>query len=126
MCSLFLVSCLAFFLKYFFLIFFPDFELCLLFNIIVFGFKKPKFKNTNFWSKGGLQHNGFFIKLCFAKCEQLSFFGFFFGNFLVVFKKHYKICILAHFSKQKNTTKKNNVIIWSKLSAIIWSKLGAS
>ena len=81
-----------------------------MFNIIVFGFKKPKFKNTNFWSKGGLQHNGFFINLCFAKCEKLSFFGvFFFGNFLAAFQKNtIKIGILAHFSKQK-ITKKNGI-----------------
>ena len=76
-------------LNFFFLsFFFPDLELCLFFNIIVFGFKKPKFKNTNFWSKGGLQHNGFFMNLCFAKCEKLSFFwGAFFGKFLAVFQK---------------------------------------
>ena len=46
-----------------------------LFNINVLGFKKTKLKNTNFWSKGGLQQNGvFFMTLCFAKCEKLSFF----------------------------------------------------
>ena len=32
-------------------------------------------KNRKFWSKGGLQQNVFFfINLCFAKCEKLSFF----------------------------------------------------
>ena len=106
MCSLFLVSCLVFSLKSLFLIFlFSWFWVMLLFNIIVFGFKKPKLKNTNFWSKGGLQHNGFFMNLCFARCEKLSFFwGLVFAIFWLLFKKHYKIGIWAHFSKQKITT----------------------
>ena len=93
----FFFGCLSCFLfEISFLIFvFSRFELCFLFNIIVFGFKKPKLKNTNFWSKGGLQHNGFFMNLCFAKCEKLSFLVFFFGKFWVAFKKHYKS---RHFS----------------------------
>ena len=69
-----------------------------------FWFQKPKFKNTNFWSKGGLQHNGFFfMNLCFAKCEKLSFFwGAFFWQIFGCFSKStIKIGILAHFSKQK-------------------------
>ena len=57
-----------------YLFFFPDFKLCLLFNINVFGFKKHKLKNTNLGSRGGLQQNGFITNLCFAKCEKLSFF----------------------------------------------------
>ena len=58
-----------------------------LFIINVFGFKNPKLKNTNFWSKGKLQENGFFMSLCFAKCEKLSFFGPFWGQILVVLQK---------------------------------------
>ena len=83
MCSLFLVSCLVFSLKYFFLsFFFPDFELCLLFNIIVCGFKKPKFKNTNFRTKGGLQHNVFFLSSCVLQnVKSYRFFCFFWQNF---------------------------------------------
>ena len=61
-CSLFWVSCLVFSLKSLFLIFvfFPDFELCFLFNIIVFGFKKTVEKHI-FSKKGGLQQNGVFL-----------------------------------------------------------------
>ena len=82
------LSCFLFEISFSYLSFFPDFELCLLFNINVFGFKKPKFKNTNFWSKGELQHNGFFMNLCFAKCEKLSFiWGAFFGKILAAFQK---------------------------------------
>ena len=42
-----------------------------------------KKKNRFFGSKGGLQQNGFFfINLCFAKCEKLSFFvPLFWANF---------------------------------------------
>ena len=84
------LSCFLFEISFSYLCVFPDFELCFLLNIIVFGFKKPKLKNTNFWSRGGLQHNGFFcMSLCFAKCEKLSFWGggLFFGKILVAFQK---------------------------------------
>ena len=106
--SLFLVSCLVFSLKSLFLyLCFPDLELCFLFNIIVFGFKKPKLRNTNFGSTRGLQHNGFFMNLCFAKCEKLSFLGgAFFWPFFGCFSKNtIKRGISAHFSKQTITKK---------------------
>ena len=49
---------------------------------------------------------GFFMNLCFAKCEKLSFF---FWHFFGCFSKNtIKIGILAHFSKQK-ITKKNGI-----------------
>ena len=82
-----------------------------MFNIIVFGFKKPKFKNTNFWSKGGLQHNGFFLSTCVLQnVKSYRFFwGAFFWQFFGCFSKNtIKIGILAHFSKQK-ITKKNGI-----------------
>ena len=76
-----------------------------LFNINVFGFKKHKLKNTIFWSRGGLQQNVlFFMNLCFAKCEKLSFFLFFlaiFGQILVDVQKHYKHRYFSTFLKQK-------------------------
>ena len=75
------VSCLVFSL--FFSLLFPDCKLCFLFNSNVFRFKKPKLKNTNFWSKRGFQFF-FFLSLCFAKCQKLSFFWggpFFLANF---------------------------------------------
>ena len=57
----------------------PDYKLCFLFNINVFGFKKPKLKTTNFWSKGGCNKTVFFMNLCLAKCEKLSYFWAIFG-----------------------------------------------
>ena len=80
-----------------------------LFNINVFGFKKPKLKNNNFWWKGGLQQNGFFfIDLCFARCEKLSFFvAAFLVNFDWCSKRTIKIGISAHFyNKKKQKLKK--------------------
>ena len=69
--SHYLVSCLVFSLRSLCRIlgffFFPDFKLCSLFNINVFGFKKYKFKNTNFWWRGGLQQNVFFNEPVFCK-----------------------------------------------------------
>ena len=54
----------------------------------VFGFKTNNFKNTIVWSRGGLQQNGFFINLCFGKCEKLSFIGGpVFGQILVDVQK---------------------------------------
>ena len=75
----------------------------------MFGFKECKFKKTLFFSKKrGLQHNGFFfMSLCFAKCEKLSFFWQFFGIFWLIFKNTIKIGVLAHFSKQ--TITKNGI-----------------
>ena len=72
-----------------------------LFNINVLGFKKTKLKNTNFWSKGELQQNGFFMKLCFGKCEKLSFFCPLFAKFWLMFKKHYKKRYFSTFLKTK-------------------------
>ena len=102
--SLFLFSVFFFLSSSFFLsLLFPHFKLCFLFNIKVFGFKTENLKKNIFWSKGGLQQNGFFfINLCFAKCQKLSFFfGHFFGNFWLMFKKHYKNRYFSTFLKAK-------------------------
>ena len=76
-----------------------------LFNIIVSGFKIPKLKNTNFWSKRGLQQNGFLSTCALQNVKSYRFFGggHFMANFVDV-QKHYKIGISAHFWKQKNKT----------------------
>ena len=109
-CSLCLVSCLVFSLKSLFLIFVFSWFWVMFVQHHCFWFqKKPKLKNNNFWSKGGLQHNGFFMNLCFAKCEKLSFFfggGLFLANFWLFFKKRYKIRHFSTFFKAKNYTKK--------------------
>ena len=57
-----------------------------------------------FGQEGGCNKTFFwFYQLpVYAKCEKLSFFGggCFWGNFLLMFKKHHKIGISAH-EKQK-------------------------
>ena len=61
-------------------------------------------KNTNFGQKGGgggCNKTFFFvIKLCFQKCEKLSFlFPLFLAKFWLMFKNTVKIGISAHFQK---------------------------
>ena len=59
-----------------FVFFFFDFKLCFCSTSLFLVSKKPKLKNTNFWSKGGgCNKTVFFMNLCFAKCEKLSFWG---------------------------------------------------
>ena len=55
-----------------------------LFNIIVFGFKKTQVEKHQFLVKRGVATKRFFfMNLCFAKCEKLSFFlgATFWANF---------------------------------------------
>ena len=88
--SLFLVSCLVFSLKSLFLIFvfFSDFELCFLFNIIVFGFKTQVEKH-NFSKKWVCNITVFFLSTCVLQNVKSYRFwgGIFFCKFLVVFEK---------------------------------------
>ena len=79
--------------SFFLSLLFPDFKLCFLFNIKVFGFKtknlKKKKKKKHFLVKRGVATKRFFfINLCFANCQKLSFFfGPFFWQFLVDVQK---------------------------------------
>ena len=67
-------------------------------------------KNTFFQKKGGCNITGFFMNLCFAKCEKLSFFflAIFLAFFWLFFKKRYKN---RHFSTffEANNYKKNGI-----------------
>ena len=128
--SLFMVSCLVFLFQIHFsyLCFFPGIQLCFLFNINVFGFKKHKLRNTNFWSKGELQQNVFFFFFtCVLKnMKSYRFFCPFLANFLLMFKKHCKNRYFSTFSKAKKRKMtifqsyylgQVNVIIWAKFAA---------
>ena len=95
-------SFLPFFLSssFFLSLLFPDFKLCFLFNIKVFGFKTKNLEKNIFWSKGGLQQNGFFLSTCVL--QNVKSYRFFFGHFfLAIFgwcsKNTIKIGISAHF-----------------------------
>ena len=90
-----------------------------LFNIIVLGFKKPKLKTPIFGQKGGCNKTVFFMNLCFAKCEKLSFWGANFWQILVDVQKHYKISISALFLKQnKEKGPFFKVSNWSKSKSV--------
>ena len=55
---------------------FPDFKLCFLFNINVFGFKTNNLTKQFFWSKGGLQQNVFSLWICVLQnVKSYRFFG---------------------------------------------------
>ena len=72
--------------------------------------KNPSSKTPIFGQKGGCNITGFFfINLCFAKCEKLSFLGgAFFWQFFGCFSQNtIKIGILAHF--QSKNLQKNGI-----------------
>ena len=84
-----------------------------LFNINVFSFKKNKLKSTK-KQKNKLQQNIFFMNLCFAKCEKLSFFfAPFFAKFWFMFKKHYKNRYFSTFLKAKDWKKMHFEVLLS-------------
>ena len=101
------LSCFLFEISFSYLYFLPDLELCFLFNIIAFGFKKS-WKTPIWGQQGGCNITFFFMSLCFAKCEKWSFWGRhflpFFGCF---FKKHYKSRYFSTFFKANNYKKKD-------------------
>ena len=124
------LSCFLFEISFPYLCFFSWFWVMFFVQHHCFWFQKNKLKNTFFQKKGGCNKTGFFMNLCFAKCQKLSFFfgHFFFAFFWLFFKKHYKNRHFSTFFKAKNYKKMAflEVIIWSKLEVIIWSKLTAS
>ena len=67
---------------------FPDFKLCFLFNMIVFGFKKAKKKTHQFLVKRGGATKRFFYEPVSCKMSKvIVFFGPLFWQILVVFQK---------------------------------------
>ena len=107
--SLFLVSCLVFSLKSLFLsLFFLILSYVFCSTSLFLGFKKPKLKNTNFWSKGGLQQNVIFYEPVFCKMWKVIVFGgAFFANFWLFFKEHYTNRHFSTFSKANTYQKKD-------------------
>ena len=65
-----------------------------------FWFENKELRKKHFLVKRGVAtKRGFFMNLCFGKCQKLSFFflGHFFGNSWLMFKNTVKIGISAHF-----------------------------
>ena len=103
--SLFGVSFLFFVSNPFLLsLLFPDFKLCFLFNIKVFDFQTHNLKKKRiFWVKRGVATKRVFLSTCVLQnVKSYRFFCVhFFGNFWVMFKKHCKIGVSAHFKRPK-------------------------
>ena len=64
---------------------------------------KTQVEKHQFLVKRGVTTNVFSYNLCFVNSEKLSFLGAHFLNFLLMFKKHYKIGTSAHVKRQKMT-----------------------
>ena len=87
----FLKSFLFFWFPVFFLsssfllsLLFPDFKLCFSVQHKGFWFQNRQLKkNRNFWSKGRLQQNGFFLSTCVL--QNVKSYRFFLGHFLAIF-----------------------------------------
>ena len=99
-----LVSCLLFSLKSLFLIFvfFADLKLCFCSTSLFWVSKNPSWKHQFLVKRGVATKRCFFMNLCFAKCEKLSFsLGHFLANFGWCSKNTIKIGISA-LKKRKN------------------------
>ena len=97
-----ILSCFFFQIPFSYLCFFLILIYVFLFNINVFGFKKAQVEHTSFWSKGGVATKRcFFMSLCFANCEKLSFWGgHLFGKFWLMFKKNTIKLVFQHILKK--------------------------
>ena len=127
---LFLVSCLVFSFRSLFLIFvFPGIQLCFLFNIKVFGFKKnTSWKTPILGQKGSCNKTGFLIT---CVLQNVKSYRFFFAPFLakswLMFKKHFKNTYFSTFSKakkEKMTILKGYYL--GQVKVIIWAKFVAT
>ena len=92
MFSQFLVSCLVFSLIFFLYLPFPDLQAMFFAQHQCIWFQNTQVtssKTTIFGQEGGCNKT-FFVNLCFAKCEKLSFFGGpLFCKLWLMFTKHY-------------------------------------
>ena len=102
--------------------------LCFLFNIKVFGLKTKNLERNMFWSKGGLQQNGVFLWTCVLENVKSYrfFFGHFFGNSWLMFKKHRKNRYFSTFLKAKKWKKMtiSKVNNWATCKVNNWATFG--
>ena len=111
------VSCLGVSVQSLFLsLFFPDFKLCFLFNINVFGFKKQSWKTPIFGQKGGCNKTVFLWTCVLQNVKSDRLFCPIFCPILVDVQKHYKNRYFSTFLKAKQAKKLPfwGVIIWAK------------
>ena len=74
------LSCFSLSNPFFLSLFFSWYSVLFFVEHQCFWFQKHKLRNTNFWSKGELQQNGFFNNLCFENVKSYRFFCPFFGH----------------------------------------------
>ena len=88
----------------------------------VFGFKERKFKKHICSKNMGVQHNGFFINLCFCRMwKVIVFFWQFFANFSWFSTEHCKNRYFSTFFKA--TIYKKKCHFWKLLSGPSWKLL---
>ena len=128
----FFVSCLAFLFQipFSYLCFFLILSYVFCSTSMFFISKRTNWKAQKKQKKNNCNKTGFFfMNLCFAKCQKLSFFfASFFANFWLMFKKHYKNRYFSKFLKAKKTKKKCILRCYylGQVGVIIWAKLTAS
>ena len=99
-----------------------------------FWFRNKQVNKTQIIGQEGGCNKRFFVNLCFAECEKLSFWGAFFGKFWLSFKKQSKNRYFNTFLKAKDGKSmtifkshylgQRRVIIWAKLVSNKESQLG--
>ena len=109
------------------LCFFADLKLCFCSTSLFLVSKKPKLKNTNFWSKGELQQNGFLWPCVLQSLKSYRFLG---GHFLTNFgwcSKNTIKKVFQHFLKKQKMEKMTifKVNNWAKLKSIIGPSWGS-
>ena len=104
---------------------FPEFKLCFLFNIKVFGFTTKNLKKTKILVKRGVATKRVFLSTCVL--QNVKSYRFFFGHFLAILgwcsKNTVKIGISAHFKKQKIGKKGPFLMVnnWATLMVNNWA-----
>ena len=94
----------------------------------MFWFQKTQVEKHQFLVKRGVATKRVFLITCgLQNVKSYRFFLPLFAKFRLMFKKHYKIGILAHFQKQK---KEKNTILkgydLGQVRVIIWAKFVAT
>ena len=92
-----------------------------------FWLKNQSWKTPILGQKGGCNKTVFFMNLCFANYEKLSFLGPFLGPILVDVQKHYENRYFSTFSKQPKT--KDTILRFyhlGQVGVIICAKLTAT
>ena len=98
------LSCFLFQIPFSYLCFFPGSQLCFCSTSKLLVSKNTSWKTPIFGQKASCNKTGYFLITCVL--QNVKSYRFFccllFGQIWLMFKKHHKIGISAHFQKQKN------------------------